>query len=91
VPDPATSYTPWRLYHVGNSRPVEVIELVQLIEHAVGRPAIREFLPMQPGDVLGTCADSSGLERAVGFRPNTSIEDGTRLFVEWFREYRRSK
>jgi hypothetical protein len=53
APDPATSHAPWRLYNVGNSRPVEVIELVQLIEHAVGRPAIREFLPMQPGDVLG--------------------------------------
>ena len=91
APDPATSHAPWLLYNVGNSRPVEVIELVQLIEQAVGRPAIREFLPMQPGDVLGTCADSIDLERAVGFRPNTSIEDGTRLFVEWFREYRRSK
>ena len=77
APDPATSHAPWRLYNVGNSRPVEVIELVQLIEQAVGRPAIREFLPMQPGDVLGTCADSSDLEHTVGFRPNTSIEHGT--------------
>ena len=60
APDPATSHAPWRLYNVGNSRPVEVIELVRLIEQAVGRPAIREFLPMQPGDVLRTCADSVG-------------------------------
>ena len=90
APDPATSRAPWCLYNVGNSRPVEVIELVQLIEQAVGRPAVREFLPMQPGDVLETCADSSDLERAVGFRPNTSIEGGTQLFVEWFRAYRRS-
>jgi UDP-glucuronate 4-epimerase len=90
TPDPATSRAPWRLYNVGNSRPVEVIELVRLIEQAVGRPAVREFLPMQPGDVVETCADSSDLERAVGFRPNTSIEDGTRRFVEWFRPYRRS-
>jgi UDP-glucuronate 4-epimerase len=89
--DPATSHAPWRLYNVGNSRPVELIELVQLIEQAVGRPAIREFLPMQPGDVLGACADSSDLERAVEFRPNTSIEDGTRRFVEWFRAYCRRK
>ena len=90
APDPATSRAPWRLYNVGNSCPVEVIDLVGLIERAVGRPAIGEFLPMQPGDVLETCADSSDLERAVGFRPNTSIEDGTRCFVEWFRSYRRS-
>ena len=91
APEPATSYAPWRLYNVGNSRPVEVLELVRLIEEAVGRPAIREFSPMQPGDVLETCADSSELERAVGFRPDTSIADGTRLFVEWFRAYRRSQ
>ncbi len=91
TPDPATSYAPWQLFNVGNSRAVEVIELVQLIEQAVGRSAICELLPMQPGDVLGTCADSSDLERAVGFRPNTSIEDGTQMFVEWFRAYRRLK
>jgi len=90
TPDPATSRAPWRLYNVGNSRPVEVIELVRLIEQAVGRPAVREFLPMQPGDVLETCADSSDLERTVGFRPRTSIEDGTHRFVEWFQTYRRS-
>jgi UDP-glucuronate 4-epimerase len=91
TPDPATSRAPWRLYNVGNSHPVEVLELVRLIEQAVGRPAIREFLPMQPGDVVRTCADSWDLERAVGFRPNTSIEDGTRRFVEWFRAYRHSQ
>jgi UDP-glucuronate 4-epimerase len=91
MPDPATSRAPWRLYNVGNSRPVEVLELVRLIEQAVGRPAIREFLPMQPGDVLETCADSADLEGAVGFRPNTSIEHGTRLFVEWFRAFREAK
>src|SRR5208282_5152666 len=88
APDPATSRAPWRLYNVGNSRPVEVLELVRLIEQVVGRPAITKFLPMQSGDVLETCADSSDLERAVGFRPNTSVEDGTRQFVEWFRTYR---
>jgi UDP-glucuronate 4-epimerase len=90
APDPATSYAPWRLYNVGNSQPVEVNELVRLLESVVGRPAIREFLPMQPGDVAETCADSSDLERAVGFRPNTSIEDGARFFVDWFRAFRRS-
>jgi UDP-glucuronate 4-epimerase len=91
APAAATSNAPWRLYNVGNSQPVELLDLVRLLEEAVGRPAIREFLPMQPGDVLETCADSSDLERAVGFRPNTSIKDGVRLFVEWLRAYRRSK
>ncbi len=90
-PDPPTSYAPWRLYNVGNSRPVEVVELVRMIEQAVGRRAVREFLPMQSGDALETCADSSDLECAVGFRPNTSIAEGTRLFVEWFVAYRRSQ
>ena len=83
--------SPWRLYNVGNSRSVEVIELVRLLEQTTGRSAVRELLPMQPGDVLETCADSSDLERAVGFRPNTSIEEGTRLFVEWSRAYRRAQ
>lgn len=87
-PDPARSSAPWRLYNVGNSSPVELMELVRVIEEALGRPAIREFLPMQPGDVVETCADSSDLEREVGFRPNTSIEDGIRRFVAWFRTYR---
>ncbi len=90
-PDPARSSAPWRLYNIGNNRPVELMELVRVIEEAVGRPAIREFLPMQPGDVVETCADSSDLEREVGFRPKTSIEDGTRRFVDWFRAYRGSE
>lgn len=57
----------------------------------IGRPALLEFLPMQPGDVMETCADGSDLERAVDFKPSTTIEDGTRLFVEWLRAYRRSQ
>jgi UDP-glucuronate 4-epimerase len=72
------------IYNVGNSQPVEVNELVRLIEEAVGRPAIREYLPQQPGDVLETCADCSDLERAVGFRPSTPLKEGIRRFVEWF-------
>jgi hypothetical protein len=67
APDPATSRAPWRLYNVGNSHPVEVLELVRVIEQVIGRPAIREFLPMQPGDVLETCADSSTWSARLGF------------------------
>jgi UDP-glucuronate 4-epimerase len=90
MPAAATSNVPWRLYNVGNSQPVELLTVVRLLEEAIGRPAIREFLPMQPGDVIETCADSSDLAAAVGFRPNTSIQDGVRLFVEWFRAYRQT-
>ena len=87
---PARSAAPWQIYNVGNSRPVELMEVVALIERAVGRPALREFFPLQPGDVIESCADSADLERAVGFRPNTPIEEGTRRFVDWFRAYHRS-
>jgi UDP-glucuronate 4-epimerase len=87
----ATSNAPWRLYNVGNGNPVEVIELVTLLEEIIGRPAIKQYLPMQPGDVVETAADSSDLEQAVGFRPNTLIAEGARLFVEWYLQYRRSR
>ena len=89
-PDPATSNAPWHVYNVGNSQPVEVLTLVSLIERALGKRAIRENLPMQPGDVLETSADCGDLERVAGFRPSTSIEDGVARFVEWFQGYRRA-
>ncbi len=61
--------------------------MVRLLEAAVGRSAVRELLPMQPGDVPATCADVADLERAVGFRPKTPIAEGIRLFVDWYRGY----
>jgi UDP-glucuronate 4-epimerase len=88
APDPASSRAPWRVYNIGNSQPVEVVEVVELIERAVGKPAVRELLPMQPGDVPETCADTADLERAVGFRPRTPIGEGVRRFVDWFLEFR---
>ena len=87
APDPATSLSPWHVYNIGNSHPVEVTEVVRLIEEAIGKPAIRELLPMQPGDVPQTYADVADLERAVGFRPKTPIDEGVRRFVEWLRKY----
>jgi len=87
APDPATSLAPWHIYNIGNSQPVEVTEVVRLIEEAVGKTAVRELLPMQPGDVSQTCADAADLERAVGFRPKTPIGQGIRHFVDWFRNY----
>jgi UDP-glucuronate 4-epimerase len=87
APDPATSRAPWHVYNIGNSNPVEVTEVVRLIEEAIGKPAIRELLPMQPGDVPQTYADVADLERAVGFRPKTPINEGVRRFVEWLCKY----
>jgi UDP-glucuronate 4-epimerase len=84
-PDPASSRAPWHVYNIGNSQPVEVTEVVRLIEEAVGKRAIRKLLPMQPGDVPATFADVADLERAIGFRPKTSIAEGVRRFVDWYR------
>jgi len=89
APDPATSRAPWHLYNIGNSRPVEVQDVVRLIEQAVGKSAIREFLPMQPGDVPETYADVTDLENTVGFRPSTPITEGIGRFVAWFRQFAR--
>ena len=87
APDPATSRAPWRIYNIGNGAPVEVLEVVRLIEQAVGKTAVREFLPMQPGDVPATYADVTDLERLVDFRPNTAIAEGIERFVAWFRDF----
>ena len=87
-PDPATSRAPWRVYNIGNNNPVAVPDVVTLIEEALGRKAQREMLPMQPGDVPETYADVAALEAAVGFKPATSIEDGVRRFISWFRGYK---
>jgi len=89
-PNPATSKAPWRVYNIGNNQPVEVLEVVRLLEEALGRKAKRELLPMQPGDVPATFADVADLEAAVEFKPRTSIEDGIRHFVAWYRRYTES-
>jgi UDP-glucuronate 4-epimerase len=83
----APALPPSRIYNVGNSQPVEVAELANLLEKIIGLPAKRELLPMRPIDVLETFADSSDLERDVSFAPRTAIEDGLRAFVDWFRQY----
>jgi UDP-glucuronate 4-epimerase len=87
APDPASSAAPWRVFNIGNSQSVELMDVVTLIEQALGRKAKRELLPMQPGDVPDTFADVSALERAVGFRPKTPIAEGVRQFVDWYRAY----
>lgn len=86
-PDPATSRAPYRIYNIGNNRPVELLYLIETLEKALGKPAIRNLVPMQPGDVPATYADVDDLARDVGFRPSTPIEAGVQKFVEWYRGY----
>jgi UDP-glucuronate 4-epimerase len=88
-PDPGESSAPWRVYNIGNNKPVELFEVVRLLEQAIGKKAKRELLPMQPGDVPATCADVDDLMREVGFRPAISIADGIARFIEWYRAYHR--
>lgn len=88
-PDPGRSPAPYRLYNIGNSKPEKLMYLIEVIENCLGTKAIKEFLPMQPGDVPKTYADIADLEREVGFRPHTNIETGVANFVKWYREFYR--
>jgi UDP-glucuronate 4-epimerase len=87
APNAATSFAPWRVHNIGNHTAVEVTEVVRLIEQATGRTAIRELVPMQPGDAPETCADIADLQAAIGFTPATPIAEGVRRFVDWYRGY----
>jgi UDP-glucuronate 4-epimerase len=87
APDPATSAAPWRLYNIGNNQVVEVSHVVDLLEAELGRTATREMVPIQPGDVVETCANVHELMRDIGFRPATPIGEGVRRFVAWYRDY----
>jgi UDP-glucuronate 4-epimerase len=88
-PDPATSKAPWTVYNIGNNHPEELTHVISLLEKEFGRPAIKEMLPMQPGDVEATYADVADLERDIGFKPATPIEDGIARFAKWYRDYHR--
>jgi UDP-glucuronate 4-epimerase len=90
-PDPATSYAPWRIFNIGNSQPVNLMRYIEVIEQCLDRKAVLDLLPMQAGDVRATTADVSDLERAVGFRPRTSVEEGVAKFVAWYKDYYKIK
>lgn len=87
APDPATSYAPYRVYNIGNNQPVELMRYIRVLETALGRKAEMEFLPMQDGDVPATYADVEQLRKNTGFSPQTTIEEGVKRFVEWYRNY----
>jgi UDP-glucuronate 4-epimerase len=86
-PDPARSRAPYRVFNIGNNKPVELMHCIAVLEAALGRKAMFELLPMQPGDVPSTMADVSDLDQAVGFRPKTTIEEGVEAFVRWYKTY----
>ena len=86
-PDPGTSPAPYRVYNIGNNNSVPLLRFIEAIETALGKKAIKEFLPMQPGDVPATWANVDDLSRDVGFAPNTSIEEGVSKFIAWYRDY----
>jgi UDP-glucuronate 4-epimerase len=86
-PDPATAAAPHRLFNIGNSQPIPLLRFIEVLETALGRQAIRDLQPMQPGDVPATAADTTALEAWVGFRPSTPIETGVERFAAWYRQF----
>ena len=89
-PDPGTSNAPYRVFNIGNSQPTPLNDYIEALEEALGRKAARNLLPMQPGDVPATSANTDELDAWVGFKPGTPVREGVRRFVEWYREYYKS-
>ncbi len=87
LPDPATSAAPYRVFNIGNGSPVSLMDYIGALEQVLGIKATKKFLPMQPGDVPATSADTSELGAWVGFQPNTPVSIGVAKFVEWYRGF----
>ena len=85
--DPSTSHAPYKIYNIGNNKPVQLMEFIKTLEKHLGKEAKKEYLPLQAGDVPKTFADVDDLIRDVGFKPNTSIDEGIGKFVKWYKEY----
>ena len=86
-PDPATAAAPHRVFNIGNSQPIELLRFIEVMEQTLGREAVKDFQPMQPGDVVSTAADTSALESWIGFKPATSLVCGIKNFTEWFTDF----
>lgn len=86
-PDPSTSKAPWRLYNIGNNRPIELMDYIAALENALGKKAVKELLPLQPGDVLDTFADVNDLVEQFHYKPTTTIEEGIKRFATWYCDY----
>ena len=87
APDPSSSKAPYKIYNIGNSHPVKLMDFIEAIEKAIGHPADKIYFPMQPGDVYQTNADTTALERELGFKPNKSIIEGVRDTIDWYRSF----
>lgn len=86
-PDPSRSNAPWRLYNIGNNSPEKLMDFITILEEETGCRAVKNFLPMQPGDVYATYADTDDLARTTGFKPYTPLREGLKRFIEWYRGY----
>jgi len=86
-PDPASSRAPYKIYNIGNNNPVKLLDFIEAIEEAVGKKAIKNFLPLQAGDVQATWADVTDLIEDMGYRPNTPVREGIKRFVGWYRQF----
>jgi UDP-glucuronate 4-epimerase len=86
-PDPASSNAPWRIYNIGNNTPVQLLQFISAIEDAIGKTAKKNLLPLQAGDVPNTYADVQDLVRDFGYKPNTPVKDGIKMFIEWYLAY----
>lgn len=86
-PDPGSSSAPFRIFNIGNNRPTSLLRFIEILEETVGIKAVKNFLPMQPGDVSSTYAEIDDLTAEVGFRPATSLEVGIKNFIDWYREF----
>jgi UDP-glucuronate 4-epimerase len=87
LPDPGTSLAPWRVYNIGNSSPMELMDYISAIEKALGKTAIKELLPLQPGDVPDTYANVDDLVEQFHYKPATTVQDGIQRFVGWYKDY----
>lgn len=86
-PDPASSNAPYHIFNIGNNNPVELNYYIEVLENCLGKKAIKNLLPLQPGDVVETYANVDHLQEEIGFKPDTKIEDGIQSFVDWYRDY----
>ena len=86
-PDPATAEAPHRVFNIGNSQPTQLLRFIEVMERALGREAVKDFQPMQPGDVVATAAETTALEQWIGFKPSTSVEVGVRSFASWYFQF----
>ncbi len=87
TPDPATAAAPHRIFNIGNSQPINLLDFIEMLENAFGKTAIKDYKPMQDGDVVATAADTSALQDWIGFKPSTSINEGVKNFANWYREF----